>query len=129
MHFTLIDPNSRLKRRPTSVRQGISTHNKRCLKLSMFQFIRAIPFTIHQHAQLSFAALPLSPRFTLASSALLAAPDNAACVPPAAPPLPPFRLVSGIALAIAVKTSATFDPVFALVSKNSRLSSSAYAFA
>lgn len=73
-----------------------------------------------QHAQPSLAPSVLAlPKLTRASS----------CLPARFvwPPTPrgPLRLVSGMAFAIAVKTSATFCPVLALVSKNSRLSSSA----
>ena len=74
-----------------------------------------------QQAHPSFAPSGLLFKFTLSA-------PNALCVPPPAAPGPfvVFICVSGIAFAIAVKTSCTFFPVFALVSKNSNPSSSAY---
>jgi hypothetical protein len=77
----------------------------------------------HQHAQPSLGpSVRALPRFTRASSCLF----KFVCPPT---PRGPFKLVSGMAFAIAVNTSATLCPVFALVSKNNKLSSSAYAFA
>ncbi len=74
-----------------------------------------------QQAHPSFAPSGLLFKFTLSA-------PNALCVPPPAAPAPfvVFICVSGIAFAIAVKTSCTFFPVFALVSKNNKPSSSAY---
>lgn len=108
-----------LRQLPTASKLPVSSANVTCVSYLALVFTSPA-----QQAHPSFA--PASPFGPLKLTLSVPAP-SADCAAPAAPgPLAFFICVSGMAFAIAVKTSCTLCPDFALVSKNNKPSSSAY---